>query len=219
MPIRAFLSYSHKDRELAHHLKDELKEFGVEAFLAHDDIPVSERWRRAILKNLRNCELFIPILTEAYTKSKWTDQEAGFALAKGKRIVPLKVDVTPYGLIEVYQALRLRQVRPIETCWRIMESLKERESLRQKVREGVISSFLKSSTFEIASKNLTQLVKFRPFTSEQLVEIVKTSSRNQNIYGCHGAQRHMEVLLEDARGKVPRAWIARYRNSVESWPY
>jgi len=100
-----------------------------------------------------------------------------------------------------------------------MESLKERESLRQKVREGVISSFLKSSTFEIASKNLTQLVKFRPFTSEQLVEIVKTSSRNQNIYGCHGAQRHMEVLLEDARGKVPRAWIARYRNSVESWPY
>lgn len=160
MPIHAFLSYSHKNRKLARRLKEGLAEFGIEAFLAHDDIAVSERWRQVILKKLRDCEIFIPILTDAFMESDWTDQEAGFALARGKRVVPLKVDVGPYGFIGAFQALRLNQKMPTETCWRVMESLKDHDTLGQKVREDVIGVLLQSSTFEEASKNLTKLTIF-----------------------------------------------------------
>ena len=120
MPIHAFLSYSHKNRKLARRLKEGLAEFGIEAFLADDDIGVSEHWRRVILKKLRDCEMFIPILTDAFVESEWTDQEAGFALARGKRVVPLKVDLGPYGFIGAFQALRLNGKMPTETCWMIM---------------------------------------------------------------------------------------------------
>jgi hypothetical protein len=219
MPIRAFLSYSHKNRKLARRLKEGLAEFGIEAFLAHDDIGVSERWRRVILRKLRDCEIFIPILTDAFVESEWTDQEAGYALGRGKRVVPLRVDVGPYGFIGAFQALRLNQKTPTETCWMVMESLKDHDTLGQKVREDVIGVFLQSSTFEEASKNLTKLTKFRPFSPDQLAKIIKGSSRNQNIYGCHRAQPRIEGLLEEARAKVPKGTIARYRKAVKSWPY
>ena len=219
MPIHAFLSYSHKNRKLARRLKEGLAEFGIEAFLAHDDIRVSEHWRRVILKKLRDCEIFIPILTDAFVESEWTDQEAGFALARGKRVVPLKVDVGPYGFIGIFQALRLNQKMPTETCWMVMESLKDHDTLGLKVREDVIGVFLQSSMFEEASKNLTKLMRFRPFSADQLARIIKGSSRNQNIYGCHRAQPRMESLLEDGRAKVSKRTIARYRKAVKLWPY
>lgn len=219
MSIHAFLSYSHKNRKLARRLKEGLAEFGIDAFLAHDDIAVSERWRRVIIKKLRDCEIFIPILTESFMESEWTDQEAGFALARGKRIVPLKVDVAPYGFIGAFQALRLNQKVSSETCWKIMESLKDHDTLGQRVREDVIGVFLQSSTFDEASKNIAKLTKFRPFSADHLARIIKGSSRNQNIYGCHRAQPRIENLLEDAHAKVPKGTIAKYRKAVKSWPY
>ena len=117
------------------------------------------------------------------------------------------------------QALRLNQAMPTETCWMVMESLKDHETLGQKAREVVIGVFLKSSMFDEASKNLTRLMKFRPFSADQLGRIIKGSSRNQNIYGCHRAQARFENLLEDARARVPKRAIAKYRKAVKSWPY
>ena len=68
-------------------------------------------------------------------ESEWTDHEAGFALARGKRVVPLKVDVAPYGFIGDFQALRLNQKMLSETRSTAMDSLKDHDTLGQKVRE------------------------------------------------------------------------------------
>lgn len=40
----AIISYSHKDREIAGEANEVLSEAGIEAFVAHDDIEVSEEW-------------------------------------------------------------------------------------------------------------------------------------------------------------------------------
>jgi hypothetical protein len=47
-PLNIFLSDSHKAKKLAGGLKAGLEEFGFGAFLAHEDIRPSARWRTEI---------------------------------------------------------------------------------------------------------------------------------------------------------------------------
>src|SRR5437773_3220417 len=105
-PTKIFLSHSHHDKELAGTLKDELERFGCEVFVAHEDINPSQDWQEAILKSLRECDAFIPILTENFPGSDWTDQETGIAIALRKVIVPIKIRDDPYGFIGKIQALK-----------------------------------------------------------------------------------------------------------------
>ncbi len=107
--MKIFLSYSHLDKRLAGKIKMYLRQYGVKVFLAHDDIEPSEEWADKILEELRDCDVFMPILTKHFNKSNWTDQETGCALIINKLIVPLKGDVDPHGFISRYQARGLNK--------------------------------------------------------------------------------------------------------------
>jgi len=99
VPIQIFLSYSHKSKKLAHELEEGLESFEFSVFLAHEDISPSKPWRKEIRKNLRDCQVFVPILTKGFEESDWTDQETGIALARKKKIIPLKVNRNPRVLL------------------------------------------------------------------------------------------------------------------------
>jgi len=78
--FKVFLSYSSKDRVIARKIKRGLNTFGVATFLAHDDLTPTVEWEEEILCALRECDAFLPILTENYPTSSWTDQEVGVAV-------------------------------------------------------------------------------------------------------------------------------------------
>ena len=68
----------------------------MEAFLAHDDLGVSDEWRERILEELRRCTLFVPLLSKHFLESKWAPQEAGFIVSRLDEVViaPLSIDDT-----------------------------------------------------------------------------------------------------------------------------
>ena len=98
-PVQLFLSYSVKDKEFATDLKDELERLGPVVFLAHQDISPSLEWQSTILKKLKTIDVFIPIVTNKFLESYWTDQESGVALAYNRFILPAAIDQMPYGFI------------------------------------------------------------------------------------------------------------------------
>jgi len=110
--LRAFISYSTKDKHQAAEVKAALRDLGVECFLAHDDIRVSEEWKERILEELATCDVLIPLLSKAFRESDWTAQEVGYAFARRDiLIIPLSLDATtPYGLISHVQRQRLKTV-------------------------------------------------------------------------------------------------------------
>lgn len=219
MPVHIFLSYSHKSRRLAGELKDCLESFGFTVFLAHEDLKPSVPWRKEILKNLRQCDVFIPIVTRGFMESDWTDQETGFALALKKKIIPVRVHDNPYGFIGAFQALKLKKGSSNETCWEIAECLHEESRFAQAVKDGAIDVFLSRSDFNEVASTVKKLLRLRPFSAEQLYRIIEGSAGNQGIYGCRGARTPMKTLLEDANGKVSRRAIRKYLQAVKSWPY
>ncbi len=151
--------------------------------------------------------------------SDWTDQETGFALALKKKMIPLTVHQHPYGFVGAFQALKWNKASPDATCWQIVECLHEESRFAQAAKDGAIDVFLSGSDFNKVASTVKKLLRFRPFSVEQLRRIIEGSTGNQGIYGCHAAQPLMKTLIEDADGKVSRRIIREYRQAVKSWPF
>jgi hypothetical protein len=94
--FRLFLSHkaeakSHKaeaKREVAR-LKKALRVLGVSAFVAHEDIDPTEAWQDVIEDALLTMDGFVAVMTKDFHDSEWTDQEVGFALARGVPTIAL----------------------------------------------------------------------------------------------------------------------------------
>jgi len=50
-------------------------------------------------------DAFVALLTEDFHESSWTDQEVGYALARGVPMIAVKLGSDPYGFIDEFQAL------------------------------------------------------------------------------------------------------------------
>ena len=107
--VNAFISYSHKDREYGGQAKVVLNKVGIDAFLAHDDLDVSEQWKRRILEELGRCNLFVPLLSKNFLESKWAQQETGYIASRPEIIIaPLSIDgTTPFGFFSHIQGRRI----------------------------------------------------------------------------------------------------------------
>ena len=71
--LRLFLSYSHKDKRIAGAIKEAFNHYGMEAFLAHEDIQIGQDWRNTILNNLKQFDVFVAVISKNFTESDWTD--------------------------------------------------------------------------------------------------------------------------------------------------
>lgn len=93
--VRLFLSHLARHRTIVGRVGDRLSAFGVEGFVAHDSIEPSEEWQAVIEAALVDCDAMAVFLHEGFRESKWCDQEVGWALGRGRPMLPLNLGVIP----------------------------------------------------------------------------------------------------------------------------
>lgn len=103
--FRLFISHLSANKESACGLKQELIKFGVDCFVAHEDIQPSKEWQTEIENALFSMDALCAIVVEDFIKSEWCDQEVGIALGQRKVVFPIKKNAVPYGFFGKYQAL------------------------------------------------------------------------------------------------------------------
>lgn len=216
MSIAAFLSHSSKDRKKAGALKRGLEPYGVDVFVAHDDLQPTEEWQRVIVRRLRGCDVFFCLMSDNFRTSLWTDQETGMAVALRKHIVALKTSRDPYGFIAKYQALRVRK-RMSDTCWWVAKALSAQQQFSTTIKSSVIEQFLDSATFEESSAHASRLKDLQPYSRDQMNVILEGSAKNQNIYGGRIARRIVRQLADDA--PPDKKILRNFERQVSSWPY
>jgi hypothetical protein len=54
LSIPVFLSHSIIDKKIAGKIKKKLSQYGVDVFLAHDDIEGGEEWKIALVSEIKN---------------------------------------------------------------------------------------------------------------------------------------------------------------------
>lgn len=104
--FRLFLSHKSEVKKETAELKEKLGFFGISAFVAHEDIKPSRAWQTEIENALHSMDAFAALLTGDFHDSDWTDQEVGFALARGVPVIAVKLERDPYGFLGKFQALR-----------------------------------------------------------------------------------------------------------------
>jgi hypothetical protein len=86
-----------------------LEPYAISGFVAHEDIHPTLEWQAEIERALYVMDAFIAIHTVGFSASFWTQQEIGFAVGRGVKIISLKMGEDPTGFISKRQALPHRR--------------------------------------------------------------------------------------------------------------
>jgi TIR domain len=211
--IKAFISYSSEEKKIGGRLKQYLISYcGYEPFIAHDDIAGSEEWEKEILHAIRAADFFIPLVSKHFKTSVYTDQETGFAVGVGRKIIPIKLDSTdPYGFISKYQALPYKINPPPQTWQRLYrpDNLfqlaiaiahigfhhKPHTHYYKKSLNSLVYALCHSGSFETANAIITILSECNhQLTKEHIQEITGAMKINSQIIGAWGLPKLKEIL-------------------------
>lgn len=217
LKLKAFLSYFTPDKELAGQIKDALEGYGIEAFLAHQDIEPSAEWVKTIETELKACNFFLPILTDNFHQSLWTDQETGIAFARDKTIIPLKVTEDPYGFISKFQALPINTTTIKPSCHKLVKIIVSNPRLGDLLIDALIARFGRSSSWRNAAENTELLVLYQDYTLAQVVDIIKYTIANPQINQSFDAREKLSKFIHESkyRDDVDPALLQEFNEKLQ----
>jgi hypothetical protein len=202
--VRAFLSHSSIEKLSASQIKDESLDFGIDCFVAHQDIQPSSEWMKSIQYGLNSCDCLIALLSNNFKTSNFCDQEVGFALQRGVLIVLVSLDeVNPYGFMAPFQRVTAFGKSPIEIVVEINGIISRHPSLADRAssaasvtQELIVTEFLASSNFATSSSLLKKIESKASVPKQLLRQISENWEKNSQISGCAGIPRRIERLLQ-----------------------
>ncbi|MFA5805449.1 MAG: toll/interleukin-1 receptor domain-containing protein [Melioribacteraceae bacterium] len=210
-PLHIFLSYSTKDKKFAGELKTSLEKYGMKLFLAHDDISPTLKWQEVILKNLRSCDIVIPIFTKNFHESLWTDQECGIALGLKKVILPLRCDLDPYGFIAHFQGQQGKGLNIEKLREEILRTLSTIKKLKGRFSKMILSQFAASENF-FQSINLSKAILIIDrFSARDLNSLLRIAIANNQIHNCVIASGHLNRIMSANETRVNSLLLKKFR--------
>ncbi len=208
--VKAFISYSSSQKIIGGKFKTYFENYcGYETFIAHDDIPGSSVWEEEIIKAIHDSDFFIPLISEEFKTSPFTDQETGIAISLKKKIIPIKLDrLSPYGFIEKYQALQYKELpagyyykdninRLAVSIAQIGMSYDSGNSLHKKAMNSIIYAFCNSGSFNVSNAVISAMIMCKKFSSLHIDMIKNASKTNRQIQGAYNLSSLKEFLSED----------------------
>lgn len=171
--FRVFISHLTENKESATHLKNHLAKYGIDCFVAHEDIEPSKLWQTEIEKALASMDLLCAILTPNFYQSKWCDQEVGIALGRSVPTLSIKKGADPHGFIGKYQAIKAKTTADA-VAKDVFDSICKMDSVNQKYFSILGKMFLNSKNETEALDWLKLMNKINNFSID-VVDIISSS--------------------------------------------
>jgi hypothetical protein len=103
--LTLFASHQSSPKALVGSVAAALERYGVEMFVAHEEIESDREWKDEILKALGTTDGGVAFLHQEFKGSDWCAQEVGWLRGRGVPVVSLKFDLAPYGPVGERQAI------------------------------------------------------------------------------------------------------------------
>lgn len=197
--LRLFISHRDTHKAEARDLADELKAYGISAFVAHDTIEPMTTWQREIEKGLETMEVMLALITDDFHDSVWTNQEVGYALGKGVPVIPLKLERTdPAGFVGPKQAVKGYHLRRIEAAApAIYRLLVEKLGQKTRLQQALVAAFAKSRDWDSTRKRFDRLDgAVSTLGDEEVEEIQAAYSSNEALHGAYYLNNHYNRLVD-----------------------
>lgn len=178
--FRLFISHLSEYKESASNLKECLQNFGIDGFVAHEDITPSKEWEQEIEAALFSLDALCAIVAPDFKKSNWCDQEVGIALGRKKMVFPIKKGRNPYGFFGKYQALPNRS-NANDMALELTKAICANEFTRGEYFTKLVNLVLNASSESIALKFI-QVLSEAEYMDKQYVSLLHDNfANNQTI--------------------------------------
>ena len=201
--LRLFLSHSSTKKLLVSQIKQELAKYGIDSFVAHEDIEPSREWPDEIKIALNTCHAFAGVLCKEFKTSKYCDQEVGYALQRGLLVIPIRLEIDPYGFMAPLQGVTAFNKTPGEISADILKLLHTHPTTKSlmeqaagKCLERLVDDFLCSSSYVTSTKLLKTLEDYETLPKKLVDKIAANWEKNDQIYGCAGIPNRMKYFLK-----------------------
>ena len=98
-----FISHKAEEKSFASSLKGALMSYGIDSFVAHEDIHVTVEWEREIERMLRCCDAFVYLASQMSNASPWCQQEIGWAFGRNIPMMSVTLNADPIGFFGTRQ--------------------------------------------------------------------------------------------------------------------
>jgi len=195
--IRLFMSHVSVEKEFVGQVRDALDEYGIDGFVAHQDIGTSSEWQDEIQSALQTCQAFAAFLHTGFRESDWADQEIGYVVATDAKVIPLRFDLNPYGFIGKLQAASCNNLTPNQVAATIFEAVHATDGLPSD--EALVKAFETSPNFDQADKRSRRLDRVTEWTPSLLDRIGGALDDNSQCSGAFQAGHRVAKIVESHR--------------------
>ena len=201
--FRLFISHVAAHKVAVSNLKSGLATYGVSAFVAHEDIEPSLEWQIEIELALATADALLAVLTPDFHQSRWTDQEVGVVLGRGRLVVPLRVPEDPYGLMGKFQGLKGDLASPAPLTLRIVDVLLSRAETSGAMRDGLVRGIELANSFARAAEVAAKIVAVTNFTADQLLRIERAIQENVQVTDSYRARALLTPFMAGLNATGP----------------
>lgn len=206
--FKLFLSHTSANKVLAKEIRDRLRAFGIDTFVAHEDIKPTKEWEEEIELALNTCDGMLVLDTPDFIESEFCDQEVGFAMGRGLLIISVMQGATPHGFVSKWQGLPGEEGEgaAIRLGTGIYDILTEHEKSRAKMAAATVNRYANSTSFENAKANTRRLFKIPKelWTDAMVEEVERAGTDNTQLADAFwgngrvpgAVSRHLDDLLD-----------------------
>lgn len=178
--FRLFISHLSENKVSALNLKRCLQDYGIDGFVAHEDITPSKEWELEIEAALFSLDALCAIVVPGFEKSRWCDQEVGIALGRKKMVFSIKKGKNPYGFFGKYQALP-SQGSANDMAKKVFKAICANEITRGEYFTKLVNLVLNASS-ENTALLFVQVLSIAEYMDKQYVSLLHDNfANNQNI--------------------------------------
>ena len=176
--LKIFVSHLSSNRERMSAMKSGLANWGISAFIAHEDIEASREWRDEVEAGLESMDVLVAVVEPGFKESDWCVQEVGFALGRKIDIIPLRAGLDPFGFFGKYQGIQIKGKYPDQVAHEIAQTLLKKPQHRNILLQSMGKAFA-----SLQSKTKTKLIELLDLwsivTDQQLKVLLEQASLSE----------------------------------------
>lgn len=201
--LRAFLSHSTKQKLFVTQLKSTLWSFGIDCFVAHEDIEPTALWQREILAALNTCDFCVAFVCSGFKSSEYCNQEVGYMLGRSVPVFSIRIDSDPSALLAPYQAIAMGNREPNEitaSLYGLIEKCPQLSFLAIKAHYLAlgekVTEFLMSPSFAVSTRILKDFETLNSFPPDLVLRIKDGWQLNDQIKNCSGVPDRIRKFVK-----------------------
>jgi hypothetical protein len=201
--IRAFLSHISAEHGFVSEVNEELRQIGIDGFVAHVSIEPDAEWQEEIERALVSCDLLVGLLHPGFSDSHWTQQEIGWALGRGIRVQMIRLGEDPVGFRARKQAWSPRGATPRAVASSIAVGLSTHPTFGPKVVASLVRALAEASSYYAGRDAAERLEEVGRLTEPILDAISAAYLSNDELYPRHIGAPVVERILRAHGRELP----------------